>query len=260
MPPYIKDSWNAHLYDQKHHFVSNFGNELIELLSPQNGESILDIGCGTGDLAHAIGKYGAHVIGIDQSANMIKQAKEKYPSLTFEEKDVLDLPYHNEFHAVFSNATLHWVKQPKQALQQMFDSLESGGRLVAEFGGEGNVQLITDELIKQLHAIGVDHPPDEFPWYFPSIGEYTSLMEEVGFHVRFAQHFDRPTPLEGSNGLQNWIKMFAQEILDNIDKDTQKGLIRKIEQQLTEDLYKNGEWVADYKRIRVIGFKEKFKK
>ena len=52
---------------------------------------------------------------------------------------------------------------------------------------------------------------EQFPWYYPSIGEYTSLMEEIGFRVIFAQHFDRPTPLDGENGLKNWIDMFGSQ-------------------------------------------------
>lgn len=48
---HVKDIWNADLYDGNHSFVSKFGSHLLELLSPVEEEQILDIGCGTGDLA-----------------------------------------------------------------------------------------------------------------------------------------------------------------------------------------------------------------
>ena len=171
-------------------------------------------------------------------------------------RDATNLGYHIEFDAVFSNATLHWVKQPKQALNCIYQSLKQDARFVAEFGGKGNVQTITDEIIHQLKESGIEYKMEQFPWYYPSIGEYTSLMEEVGFRVIFAQHFDRPTPLVGENGLKNWIKMFAGLLFENIDEDKKDHIITKVENHLKAILYKDGNWVADYKRIRVIGIKE----
>ncbi|MNF01212.1 Ubiquinone biosynthesis O-methyltransferase [compost metagenome] len=52
-------------------------------LNPKRGESILDLGCGTGDLAYEIAKSGASVTGMDMSEAMIQQAQKKYPEMTF---------------------------------------------------------------------------------------------------------------------------------------------------------------------------------
>lgn len=251
-----KDYWNANLYDQNHSFVSKYGNSLIELLAPKQGEKILDLGCGTGDLAKKLYDVGVNIVGVDKSNNMIREAMGKYPSVTFMVRDVIDLGYNIEFDAVFSNATLHWIKQPKQALHCIYQSLKSGARFVAEFGGKGNVQIITDEIIHQFKKLGIEYKMEQFPWYYPSIGEYTSLMEEIGFRVVFAQHFDRPTPLEGENGLKNWIEMFGSQMFESIDKDRKDYIITKVQNNLKESLYKDGNWIADYKRIRVIGVRQ----
>lgn len=247
------DLWNANLYDNNHSFVSNYGDSLIKMLSPSKKERILDLGCGTGDLAKRLYDQGVQVVGIDKSNNMITQALEKYPEIPFFVQDATDLSYVNEFDAVFSNATLHWVKPPKQALHGIYNSLKKGGRFVAEFGGKGNVQTIIDEINQQL---GRDINATEFPWYYPSIAEYSSLMEEVGFQVTFAQHYDRPTPLEGSNGLKNWLKMFALSFFNGLDERKQEQVITKIENQLKPRIYNGSQWIADYKRIRVIAIKE----
>ncbi|TWT27281.1 trans-aconitate 2-methyltransferase [Planomicrobium sp. CPCC 101110] len=251
-----KDPWNATLYDQNHSFVSEYGNDLIELLAPKQGEKILDLGCGTGDLAKKLSDGGVDVAGVDNSSNMIAEALGKYPEIRFLVRDATDLGYSAEFDAVFSNATLHWVKQPKQALSSIFQSLKPKGRFVAEFGGKGNVQTITEEVIHQLKEEGISHSPDQFPWYFPSIGEYAPLMEEAGFKVIFAQHFDRPTPLNGEDGLKNWIEMFGGYMFEKVDEDTKNNIITKAERNLKSVLWEDGSWTADYKRIRVIGIKE----
>lgn len=252
-----KDNWDANLYDGKHSFVSMFGSELIDLLAPHKGENILDLGCGTGDLAKKLFDLGVNVVGVDKSENMIHNAKSKYPNIYFEVNDAIKLEYNREFDAVFSNATLHWVKPPKLALQHIFNGLKHGGRFVAEFGGKGNVQKITSEIIKQRQNLGYEFEMENFPWYYPSIGEYASLMENVGFKVHFAQHFDRPTPLDGDNGLRNWIEMFGDSLFEGVPENVKGEIITKVEQNLKETLYnqENNSWIADYKRIRVIGIK-----
>lgn len=251
----MKDLWNANLYDVKHSFVSKYGDTLVELLKPKKGEKILDLGCGTGDLAKQLYDCEADMIGVDKSENMVTQARKKYPNIKFDICDATELCFHNEFDAVFSNATIHWIKKPQQALHCIFNSLKPGGRFIAEFGGKGNVQSITDEIRKQFKRLNLEFKDEQFPWYFPSIGEYTSLMEKVGFKVTFAQHFDRPTLLDGENGLSNWIEMFCMDIFKHVNEDNKTDMIKNAEINLRNILYQDNHWIADYKRIRVVGVK-----
>ena len=58
-------NWDAETYDKQHSFVTTYGEELIELLNPQPGERVLDIGCGTGHLTAIIAERGASGIGLD---------------------------------------------------------------------------------------------------------------------------------------------------------------------------------------------------
>lgn len=249
------DQWNAKLYDGEHDFVSAYGQGILELLAPKKGERILDLGCGTGDLASKLSLLDVDIIGVDQSRNMIDQASAKYPSLKFYVKDILALGYKNEFDAVFSNAVLHWVKSPQQALAEIYESLKPGGRFVAEFGGEGNVQKIADQIIKEKEKMGYDTDAESFPWYFPSIGGYASYMEQAGFHVTFAEHIDRPTRLEGKVGLRNWLDMFSSSFFSDINAEDKQYIFNNIEDALANELFHTDHWLADYKRIRVKGKK-----
>src|SRR5271169_6262165 len=97
--------WDAKLYNAKHDFVWKYGSDVISLLDPRAGERILDLGCGTGHLTAQIAESGARVIGADRSAEMVAAARSAYPKLKFEISDARDLPFQNEFDAVFSNAT-----------------------------------------------------------------------------------------------------------------------------------------------------------
>lgn len=251
----ITTIWDANLYDEKHSFVSIYGNDLLDLLNPKKEENILDLGCGTGDLTKKMYDLGVNVEGVDKSEDMINQARKKFPNMEFRVEDATKLEYRNQFDAVFSNATLHWVKPPKKALCCIYSSLRRNGRFVCEFGGKGNVQFITTEITKQLNALGLPYYEEQFPWFFPTIGEYTTLMEEVGFRVTFANHFDRPTPLDGVNGLRNWIEMFGKTMFEELDSETIDLIVTNVENNLKEIMFKDNSWIADYKRIRVVGIK-----
>jgi trans-aconitate 2-methyltransferase len=109
----METKWDAKLYQGKHEFVWQYGKTLLELLAPQSKEYILDLGCGTGQLTQQIANTGAQVKGIDRSSEMIEQAIKNYPHLEFEVADARDFQSDRLFDAVFSNATLHWVKQPE---------------------------------------------------------------------------------------------------------------------------------------------------
>lgn len=248
--------WNPTLYDQKHSFVSNFGQDLVELLAPKPYETILDVGCGTGDLAHKIAEFGADVTGIDASANMVEQATAKYPALSFSVQDATKLEFYEQFDAVFSNATLHWIKEPEAALRSIYTSLKQGGRFVAEFGGQDNVKIITNSIIRQFHAAKIPFSKIDFPWYFPSIGQYTALLEKAGFRVVLAHHYNRPTPLDGEDGLKNWIQMFAGKFFEKHDITNKQQIMNAIENELRPVIYENGQWIADYKRLRIIAIKD----
>ena len=132
--------WNVNLYDAKHAFVWKYGADLLPLLAPQSGERILDIGCGTGHLTAKIAESGARLVGVDRSPEMVNAARKVYPNLQFEVADARDLRFHKEFDAVFSNATLHWIHEPELVIRSILNSLRQGGRIVAEFGGKGNIR------------------------------------------------------------------------------------------------------------------------
>ena len=251
-----ENNWNPDLYDQKHDFVAQYGAGILQILNPQAGEKILDVGCGTGDLTWQISQAGAEVKGIDSSGEMIVKAKAKYTQLCFECVDITRLEQKEAYDAVFSNAVFHWIKDQKLALERVFACLRGGGRFVAEFGGKRNLELILRAVYSELKQLGYDCSENSNPWYFPGIGEYTSLMEKAGFEVEFAQWVNRPTRLkEGCKGLRNWLEMFGEPIFSGVSAEDKENAIQAAETRLKSLLFKDGNWYADYRRIRVVGRK-----
>ena len=242
--------WNPKLYDDRHAFVWRHGAALIDLLAPRPGEVVLDLGCGTGHLTAQIADAGASVLGVDSSAEMIAEARQAYPALAFEVGDARHLILDGRFDAVFSNAVLHWVTEPDLAAAGIARALKPGGRFVAEFGGRGNVQAIMTALhtaVEQVVGEAVGSP-----WYYPSVGEYAGLLERHGLEVTSATLFERPTPLDGPDGLRRWVEMFGGAFLAHIPSERRGEFLALVEDAARPHQYRDGGWVADYRRLRVV--------
>lgn len=250
-------TWNPSRYDEKHAYVWNLAADLIDLLSPKPGERILDLGCGTGHLTGRIAMLGAEGVGIDASPEMIAQARKNYPDLRFEIQDARAFRFDLPFDAVFSNAALHWVKEPERVIACIDRALKPGGRFVAEFGGKGNIARIVGAIKAACQAVGSPLKEESIPWYFPSLGEYAALLKRNGLAVTEASLFERPTPLEGGEaGLRDWIETFAASLLQHVPSDRRPAVIQTVEETLRPTLFQDGVWQADYKRLRLKAIKE----
>jgi hypothetical protein len=96
-------------------------------------------------------------------------------------------------------------------------------------------------------------------WYFPSIGEYTTELEAVGFKVTMAQYFDRPTELaDKTTGIKDWIAMFGKAFFKNVSLEHIEDIKQEVQEKIQSKCFKNGKWYADYKRIRIVAVKKRF--
>lgn len=249
------NAWNPSLYDNKHSFVFAYGEDLLALLAPQVGERILDLGCGTGYLTKMIADRGARVTGIDSSLQMIAAAKRSYSDLDFVIGDARWLSFPETFDAVFSNAVLHWIREADAVARSVAKALAIGGRFVTEFGGCGNISRIVGALRASLDEHNHHAALDE--WYNPTAEEYVALLARHDLRVTHAELFDRPTKLEdGARGLRNWLAMFRGEVLRPLDEAVKESVISRIEDSLRDTLFHDGSWYADYRRLRIVAFKD----
>ena len=196
-------SWDPQAYAKNARFVADLGQPLLELLAPQPGELIMDLGCGDGALTEKIAARGASVVGTDASIEQARAAKNR--GLLVAVVDGHHLGLKRQFDAVFSNAALHWMKQPESVVQGVGQCLKAGGRFVGEFGGERNVQTIRSALHGALRRRGID-PLTIDPWYYPSPDDFSKLLANSGFIVRYIEIIPRPTRLPGE--LLDWLEIF----------------------------------------------------
>ena len=247
--------WDPSLYEDRHKFVWEYATDLIDLLSPSPGERILDLGCGTGQLTALISQSGAEVVGMDKSKSMIYKAKQNYPEIDFRVGDGANFRGDRPFDALFSNAALHWITESESAVACICQSLNSKGRFIAEFGGKGNMSNFISAVESTLKEFGYARS-NLSPWFFPSIGEYATLLEKHGFHVSFAKLFSRPTVLEsGEKGFHNWVRMFGKAWLEVLPESQIDEFLDRCALKIRDTAFIDSHWIADYRRLRIQAIK-----
>lgn len=247
--------WDANKYTSDFSFVHQYGNDLIEMIAAEENSTVLDLGCGNGVLSKTLQDKGFIVKGIDASMELLDIAKKNYPDIEFIQADATDFSLPEPVDVVFSNAVFHWIDKEWQVdmLKCVHNALKDNGQFVFEFGGYGNNQLIHDALAKIFEERNYAY---KMPFYFPTISEYSTLLENAGFRVIYAILFDRLTELKGENGLKDWINMFVKSPFSVIENTEEKEMITdKAVDDLRGELYNDGKWYADYVRIRMKAIK-----
>jgi len=191
------------------------------------------------------------VIGVDSSPDFINSAK----SLGLDARliDGQNLRFCSEFDAVFSNAALHWMKQPAQVIDGVWQSLKPGGRFVGEFGGYGNVSTIEAALYTELEKRGIDANTIN-PWYFPTVEDYQARLEARGFKVNKIALIPRPTPLP--TDIRGWLSTFANPFTAALSISERNAFLEEVIARLEPALCDaSGKWFADYVRLRFSAIK-----
>src|SRR5205085_6009074 len=172
--------WSAADYAQHAAFVPRLGDAVLQLLAPQPGELILDVGCGDGVLTERIVEAGARVIGLDSSEEMVEASRARGIDAFVADAEDMDLERFGQFDAVFSNAALHWMLDPDAVASGIFKALREGGRFVGEMGGDGNLATLRQALRAELTGRGYDMPGKDPAWY-ASVEEFARLYVTAGF-------------------------------------------------------------------------------
>jgi SAM-dependent methyltransferase len=234
--------WDAADYALVGAFVAKLGGAALDLLDPQPGERILDVGCGDGTLTRKIIERGATVLGIDNSPEMIAAALANAIDAVL--MDATDIPFSSEFDAAFSNATLHWVLEKQQAARAIFRALKPGGRFAGEMGGEGNLKTLREALDEELIIRGYAPPVEASNWY-ASPEDFAAVYEAAGFREIDARLIERPTTIE--HGVAAWVTTFRRGWFDRaqVPEDERAEIGGAVADRV-------GSNIADYVRLRFI--------
>jgi trans-aconitate 2-methyltransferase len=177
-------------YEKASAHQSEWGAKLITELDLQGTERVLDLGCGDGTLTARIADLlpNGETVGIDASEGMIDAARPRErKNLRFVLMDIDRMDFIDEFDVVFSNAALHWVKNHRRLLLNVFKALRVNGKLRFNFAGDGNCAHSFKVIREAMFHDSFKKYFSRFawPWYMPTVSEYERLVEQTGLrHVR----------------------------------------------------------------------------
>jgi SAM-dependent methyltransferase len=239
-------TWDPERYARNARFVADLGAPVAELLAPRAGERILDLGCGDGVLTAKLASMGCHVVGVDFSAPQIDAARKLGLDARVMNGEALD--FDSEFDAVFSNAALHWMRNPAKVIAGVERALKPHGRFVGEFGGHGCVAKIKKALVEALDRRGINGEAAT-PWFFPTVEEYSRQLTNGGFVINYIALIPRPTPLPGD--ITGWLETFAESFTSTLPPAHRSSYIAEVQEALRPELCDaEGKWIADYIRLR----------
>lgn len=229
--------WDPCLYHSSSSAQSGWASDLLEKLRFQGNERVLDIGCGDGKITADIAKRvpRGRVTGIDSSPDMIGFARRHYTggevqNLSFEVCDMRELPFINEFNLVFSNASMHWVKEHEKVLKCIQRALVPGGRMLVQMGGKGNaaaVFAVIEKVISNERYAGY-FMGFQAPYAFYGPEDYLPWLHQAGLIPVRVELLPKMMVQHGYEGLSGWIKTTWHPYLERIPEDLQTRFIKDI--------------------------------
>jgi trans-aconitate 2-methyltransferase len=195
--------WDASSYDALAAPMTQRGNAAVARLELRGEETVLDAGCGTGQVTETLLERlpHGHVIALDASRAMLDVARERLGGdrrVSFLRADLHEpLPLEQPLDAIVSTSTLHWVRDHDTLFPRLAAALKPGGQLVVDCGGDGNTATILD-ILAQL-----GHP--EHPWTYPTVEQALGRLDAAGFVDSQARLVPRPAALD-ADGVEEYLR------------------------------------------------------
>ena len=236
----LKSMWMAGDFGQIAKSIESSADEFIARLELKPGDRVLDIACGSGNLAIPAARAGATVIGVDIATNLIEQARARAAaeglSIQFDEGDAEKLPYDDaSFDVVVSMYGAMFAPRPELVAAELLRVCRPGGRVaMANWTPEG--------FIGQMFKVTGKHvpPPPSMPspikW-----GDEATVRERLSDGVadlKFRRQmcpFKYPFPPEE---VVEFFRMYygpTQRAFDALDAEGQAALRNDLNQHWSEN-------------------------
>ena len=143
--------WDGGVYDRISAPMEALGRAVLDRLALDGDETVIDAGCGSGRVTEALIERlpRGRVIAVDASPSMVAAARERLERSGYgpervevREENLLELEVEEPVNAILSTATFHWVLDHERLFARLHTVLRPGGRLVAQCGGRGNIDVL----------------------------------------------------------------------------------------------------------------------
>ena len=197
--------WDAGTYDRVADPMTRWGETVLERLPLAGNERVLDAGCGSGRVTERLAERlpDGEIVALDGSPAMVDAARRRLARFGERVEYVVadlgkPLPI-GPVDAILSTATFHWVPDHDALFHNLAAVLASGGRLVAQCGGVGNIASIQ----RVLATLGDGWLGDV---HFETPGDTTRRLEAAGFREIDCWLTDEPIAFEPGEPLEAYLR------------------------------------------------------
>lgn len=239
--------WDGATYDRIAGPQARWGGAVLDLLQLSGDERVLDAGCGSGRVTEQLlDRFpGVSVVALDAAPSMLAEARGRLARfggrVELVEADLTrPLPLGGvPVDAIVSTAALHWVLDHDRLFRHLAAALRPGGRLVAQCGGEGNI----DTVVSALRHLGRFEPS---PWLFATPDDTRRRLEGAGFTGVDAWLHEEPTPFDGDDSLHTFLAtVVLRSHLDRLPVADQQPLVEAVARLVPDR-------VLDYVRLTMV--------
>jgi trans-aconitate 2-methyltransferase len=240
--------WDGKSYDRISGPMEALGREVLARLELRGDETVLDAGCGSGRITQALLDRlpRGRVIAVDMSESMVSAARERLGlDADIRQADLLELELEEPVDAVLSTATFHWIADHDRLFRRLHAALRPGGRLVAQCGGEGNIDILRG---KANEILARDPYAEHFrdwraPWNYAGGGETRERLLVAGFVS--AECWLKPAPMQPEHPREFLATIVLGPHVQHLPEDLREPFMNDVLAELGEPV------VVDYVRLNI---------
>ncbi len=242
--------WDGNVYDRISAPMEMLGRAVLDRLELNGDETVLDAGCGSGRVTEALLERlpEGRAIAVDASHSMVAAARERLAGcdrVEVREGNLLALELAAPVDAILSTATFHWILDHEALFRRLHAALRPGGRLVAQCGGKGNIDVLRGVargiLAREPYAA---HFRDwQAPWNYAA----PQITEErlVGAGFTSAQCWLQPAPQQPEHPREFLSEIVLGPHLQQLPEDLREQFMDTVLAELGEPV------VVDYIRLNI---------
>jgi trans-aconitate 2-methyltransferase len=245
--------WDGTSYDRISATMESFGRDVLKRLDLAGGETVLDAGCGSGRVTEALLERlpRGRVIAVDESESMVEAARARLQGVGAPGRvdvrvlDLLELEVEEPVDAILSTATFHWISDHERLFRRLRATLRPGGRLVAQCGGEGNIDVLRG---RARTVLAREHYAEHFadwraPWNYAAPEQTRERLRAAGFEE--ARCWLQPAPRQPEEPREFLSTVVLGPHVQQLPEELRERFMDEVLSELGEPV------VVDYVRLNI---------